>query len=292
MSYLLKEKRAIIEKITIESGDQRDFNILENKLVFIVEGNVFASKGNSLEKRVVNGKIILLTTGTNVRFFTNQKASLIIVRLFQHIAYYDQLPDKEYKDNNKAKSADTKCCNDYRTNREKGFTEMDNYLLRWTDDISALLTDGVNCRALWELKVKELFYLFNTYYTSEILSVFFEPLIPNDPEFFNAVMDNYLNVKTIKELAVITNYSVSGFEKRFRKVFNTSAGQWLKQKKSSCIYSDIRKGNTPFKVLSCKYGFPSVSNFYNYCKLHFNMTPGEIRRSNNQIWENYSAFNQ
>ncbi len=85
--------------------------------------------------------------------------------------------------------------------------------------------------------------------------------------------------KTVKELAQLTNYSVSGFEKKFKRVFNTSAGNWLKQQKSTIIFNDISNGSDSFKNISYQNGFSSISHFNNYCKLHFSKTPGEIRRA-------------
>lgn len=105
--------------------------------------------------------------------------------------------------------------------------------------LKACLSDGLRCRYYFELKMKEFFFLIRAYYTTEELARFFYPLLSNDTSFSEFVYNNYSKVKTVQELASLSNYSHSGFIKRFKKTFGVPAYQWIKQQKASRILHEI-----------------------------------------------------
>ena len=76
----------------------------------------------------------------------------------------------------------------------------------------------------------------------------------------------------------MTHYSLSGFQKRFKKVFGVSAYHWMKDVRSKSIYHQINSTEKSFKEISDEYGFSSPSHFNDFCKVHFGTTPGRIRR--------------
>lgn len=134
------------------------------------------------------------------------------------------------------------------------------------------------CRSFLELKMKELLYLLRAFYTKKELALFFYPGIFYNTTFSAVILRNYRKCNTVAELADFVNYTVSGFEKRFKKTFGVAPAKWLREKKSQQIYKDVNQGELNFKEISDKYGFSSTSTFNDFYKQNFGETPGSARK--------------
>jgi len=84
-------------------------------------------------------------------------------------------------------------------------------------------------------------------------------------------------VKSVRELADIANYCLSGFKKQFRKVFGTSASEWMSNQKAVRVFQDLNSSPLSIKELSDRHGFSSVSAFSTFCQQKFGMPPGKIK---------------
>ena len=152
---------------------------------------------------------------------------------------------------------------------------------RYLDNLSILISSGIRCRYYYSLKQQELFFYFREYYAINELFSFFSPLLNGDSEFTELVYKNYESAKTIAELAKITHYSVSGFKKRFIKVFGVSPHYWILEEKTKKIYKEITCTQKPFKEISMQYHFYSISHFNRFCKKAYGITPAKLRAQNN-----------
>jgi AraC-like DNA-binding protein len=83
-------------------------------------------------------------------------------------------------------------------------------------------------------------------------------------------------------LAKKVNYSISGFEKRFKRVFDMSPYQWIQAQRAQAIYHEIHCSSKTFAELGYDFGFSSPSHFSNFCKQMFKETPGRLRKKNNR----------
>ena len=68
---------------------------------------------------------------------------------------------------------------------------------------------------------------------------FFSPVFSEGYDFALFVWSNYTKVKTAEELSLLSNYTFSGFEKQFRKVFGVAPYKWILQKKM--IFQSVLK---------------------------------------------------
>lgn len=270
-----KREKPIIENRIIPKGFKGEVDIEDNVLIFVVEGDVYISYGRVPEENVKTGKIMLLPVGSKINFCALQKTTYTILRLQSQSNFDERL---SYKLLLKDILAEDTCLEKSAENLPNYYLDMNNCLWAYINNLNARIQDGIKSTVFFELKLKELFFLLRAYYPKEELFRFFEPIVYGDHEFLNIIMCNFQKVKTVKELADLTNYSISGFEKRFKRVFNTSAGNWIKQQKSMNIFHEISMGDVSFKNICFKNGFSSLSHFNNYCKLHFGLTPGEIRK--------------
>jgi AraC-like DNA-binding protein len=137
---------------------------------------------------------------------------------------------------------------------------------------------GIRSEDFLSLKIQELFVLLKNAYTkTELASFFYLSHYPNSI-FSSFIIKNHDRFNTVAELADHMNYTVSGFEKKFKKVFGVSPARWLREQKARRIYREVRSGRHNFKEIADKYNFSSTSTFNDFYKFTFGETPGATRR--------------
>lgn len=137
--------------------------------------------------------------------------------------------------------------------------------------------------AYYELKLTELIYLIKTQFTDEERIGFFSHMVDDDFLFTDFIMNNYEHIDNVKELVGLSCYSLSGFEKKFKRIFKKSPSIWLRERKKRRISGELHYTNKSLKQISSEYGFCSPTHFNNYCKSVFGMSPGEIRKKDLDI---------
>ncbi|MDU1891555.1 MAG: helix-turn-helix transcriptional regulator [Dysgonomonas sp.] len=277
--YLDGEK-PIIEVIELPKGYQFDLEVFNNELVFVVEGHLFLSYGKIVNRNVTKGQLLLFTSSCKIRCRIVEDSSFTIFRL-QYNSNFNEC--FSYKQLLKLMIGESFSELDNEQLSPVYYLTMNNCMWTYVDNLNARINDGIKSSLFFELKLQELFFLFLAYYPKEELCRFFKPMMYFDQEFSNIIINNYRNVKNVKELADLTNYSISGFEKKFKRVFNVPAGIWMRQQRALNIYHEIKLGEISFKNICFENGFSSLSHFNNYCKLHFGQTPGEIRNPQKNI---------
>jgi AraC-like DNA-binding protein len=135
------------------------------------------------------------------------------------------------------------------------------------------IKDGLDSNFYLEMKRNELFLLFLVYYTREEMTIFLSKLSSKDFQFKKAVMENYLSVKNVGELAVKTNYSTSGFIKKFNSNFGESPYKWMQKQKAKQIYLDIYHRKKSLKEIASDYKFSSYQHFAKFCKAYLGSPP-------------------
>jgi len=140
------------------------------------------------------------------------------------------------------------------------------------------IRDGLKCVYFLDLKFKEFLFLLRGYYTKSELKNFFSPLAGTDALFSVFIYKNYRKATTVQALVDKSGYSMSGFKKRFKKVFGMTPAEWLKEQKAKSIYHDITSSELSIKEICYKYEFATIPSFTYFCKSHFGDPPGKIRQ--------------
>jgi AraC-like DNA-binding protein len=153
-------------------------------------------------------------------------------------------------------------------------------LLKFLEQTRESYSSGLMDENYFKLKTKELIYIMEKTYNNQERIHLFYPILNKEYVFSNFIYNNYKKVKTVNEFANLSCYSLSGFEKKFRKIFGVAPSKWLKQKLSMRIYHEIVETDKPFKEISLDYGFSSPSHFNNFCKTILKGTPGQLRQRN------------
>lgn len=264
-----KGKDNIIQKIEVLKGEKCRIPSNMNKIIFLLKGRLSVSFEKHLNQRVLAGEFFFFPPQDHYICEAVESATLLLFTLNIDINFCDH-------------SSLEMLVEKGRQHFQKEFVVLktNNILKQYLDLLVDYETDGLKCTYLFELKIKELLFLLRAYYTKESLYAFFSPMLTNDVEFSNKVHQNYIKIKSVKELAKLLNYSPSGFEKRFKRVFGMPAYQWIKTKKARSIYHEINCTKKTFSEIGFEYGFSSSSYFNDFCKANFGMTPGEIRSKN------------
>jgi AraC-like DNA-binding protein len=142
------------------------------------------------------------------------------------------------------------------------------------------MRDGLNSNIFYELKRHELFLLLFAYYTKKELAELLYSILSKNIQFKKFVMNNYLSVKNVQELAALANYSTSGFIKKFQKYFNESPYQWMQKQKAKQILIEINRGVKSLQEIANEYKFSSYQHFAGFCKSQLGFPPTEISGKN------------
>ncbi len=261
-----KEKKMFIEKRIITRGEICDIIYQQNCILFINTGSLSLSYSNILDKEIVAGHMITLSSG---RLYSISSEDMCIVTLF--FLSSDTALSKLFSEDNFL---------------DKKYLQSEGTLLKFDQRLNQFITDlyndvqnGIDSLDFLSAKTVELYYLLQARYGKDELCQFFMPIFTSDQTFSTFILVNYQKVKTIKELASLSCYSVSGFEKRFKRVFGVAASHWMKEQKANDLLREMRSGNKPLKQIMLEYGFFSASHFNNFCKTRLGYTPGRLIRS-------------
>jgi AraC-like DNA-binding protein len=265
-------KDPIIQSFDLEKNELFITAGTYNQVIFLLRGNVTFSYGKYLNIDLNEGSFLLIPHGFKSAIKIRDDSTIIIVNLLK-INFCNHFSlEMLYKLNKDIKM-------DTYPYPLKINSVIRNYLNNLVDTMS----DGLKCAYLHELKQKELLYYMRAYYPKKDLFSFFVPILSDDIVFSELIYKNLDKIKTITELADIVNYSVSGFKKRFVKVFGVSPYHWILKEKAKKIYYEINCSQKSFKEISIEFDFSSSAHFDKFCKKEFGMSPGVIRNNNNKL---------
>lgn len=260
-----KGQNARLEILRREKGYILERNLIDTEIVFLIEGRFELSYGKLKKERIDKGRIMLFPPGSHVVAEVLEDVHFIICRVRDVIQLCECMSfERLYNEAGPV---------------EEGFhmLDMNERIDEYIDLFVKCVDDGLRCTYYFATKMKELFFLLRAYYTKEQLAGFFSPLLGEDAQFMNLMYQNYRKVKTVQELADISNYSMSGFKKRFQRVFGAPASEWMRQQKAVRVFQDLNNSPLSIKELADRHGFSSVSAFSTFCQHEFGMPPGKIR---------------
>lgn len=261
-----KSERPTIEKRILDKGQQWNIFPINNKAIFILKGSLDFSFGEFTNRTITEGKMMLLPSGSEIVSCAKEESCVLVIRLHNTKQLCDCFSlDILLREETKGFKPDLH------------FLDINERVESFISFLNTCMHDGLKCTYYFELKAKEFYFLLRAYYTKIDLLGFFYPLLSKDISFSDFIIRNHYKAKTVQELADLSHYSLSGFQKRFKKAFGVSAYHWMKDERSKSIYHQINSTDKSFKEISDEYGFSSPSHFNDFCKIHFGSTPGVIR---------------
>lgn len=152
-------------------------------------------------------------------------------------------------------------------------------LQTFINGIISYITDETHDADLWELKHKELIWLFTRYYDVEMLLAFFHPMTSEQVPFRNLVLTHYRKANNTEELAGLCGYGIHTFRRVFKKEFDIPVYQWLIKKRAENIRYRLSQSFVPLTDIIDEFNFSSAQHFSSFCKQYLGDTPGNLRKA-------------
>lgn len=264
----------VIEIASVKKNELWENLPLGNKLIFLLSGEISFSFGKYINCRTGEKGIMYLPAGHKFICRALEDSKLIIISIQGHTYFCE---DYHFKDLEKNTLNVFDCS---KSAVEKPvILEINEVMDKYLDILLQYLDAGAKCKAFYIIKIKELFYIFRWFYPKETLVDFFQYSLKGGTQFASYIMDTWSKYKSVGELAEAMNYTVSGFEKRFKRVFGVSPYKWMVNQKAEKVFHQVRTTDLTFKQISSNFGFTSLSRFNDFCKANFGKPPGDLREN-------------
>ncbi|MDR1937470.1 MAG: helix-turn-helix transcriptional regulator [Tannerellaceae bacterium] len=165
-------------------------------------------------------------------------------------------------------------------------------LIEFFELLVLYLQKNVNCAQLHEIKHQELFLILHTQYPKEDLAGLFYPIIGKSFDFRSLILENYLKIHHIDELAHLSGMGRTNFDNKFKEEFGISPHQWILKQKAKHVRNSLAEPDATFSDVMRKYNFNSATHFTRFCKQQFGCTPTELVRQLHQGDGNIHAYSQ
>jgi AraC-like DNA-binding protein len=140
------------------------------------------------------------------------------------------------------------------------------------------LQKEINCSCMHDIKHQELFLILSTQYPKEDMARLFYPIIGKSFDFRSLILDNYLKIHHIDELAHLSGMGRTNFDNKFKEEFGISPHQWILKQKAKHVRNSLAEPDATFSDVMRKYNFNSATHFTRFCRQQFGCTPTELVR--------------
>ena len=257
-----------IVELKAEQNIQADLDF--NQIVFVIKGLLAVTSKKIQDREIKTEESILIPLHTPCVITAMEDVKMMVLRLNFNITFCDRLPLELFLET----------YGKLKKNANMEVLEPNQRLTDFVNTLQEYIKDGLKCTFFFDIKIHEFLFLIRAYYDKRIVFDFFKPIYSTDFVFSSDVYRNIDHVKTVKEMADILKYSLSGFEKKFKKVFSTSPYQWMQEQKAKKIYHEIHCSKKTFTEMAFEYDFSSPAHFNVFCKQFFGCTPGDLRKEN------------
>lgn len=267
--YFTPEFNVIPQYITMEPGESMELNDkISSYLLFVQTGAVFIDFDLYTNRPVVEGELFFLPKNISFKWRAAKKTMLLLTG-FNMLSYPCTSADAGVLYRMKA-DFQFKC---------KGIAVKPELQIIF-DQMKHYLESDLKCHHIFFLKQKEIYLIFKHYYTNEEITELFYLSMGRNPLFTDLVLDNYLKVKTAKELANLLGYGIKTFEKLFKANFDETPYKWMQTRRALQIKQKLMNRSIPFKQIMLEFDFSTSSHFNIYCKRYLGNSPIHLRNSN------------
>ncbi|MCD7969591.1 MAG: helix-turn-helix transcriptional regulator [Alistipes sp.] len=235
-----------------------------NLMIFVLEGELTVTCNEFTNRTFKKGEILFIPKGSIGVSRSSQK-SAVITCLFDVINNVcDKLNIHSYW---------PICRNidyDFRP------LEIIPQLYSFLDSLKYYMQQGINCEHFHELKQRELFLILRWFYKKEELAELLYPIIGNSLDFKALVLENYLKVSSVSELAELSRMGRSHFDAVFKEEFGMPARQWMLKQIAKHVKYHLSEPGVTISDVMIKFNFNSPTHFTRFCKQQFGCTPTEL----------------
>jgi AraC-like DNA-binding protein len=111
----------------------------------------------------------------------------------------------------------------------------------------------------------------------ELAHIFFEYAKSVRADLRHFMEYHYMQKHTIEELAYLSGRSASTFNREFRKLFNQSPHQWIKEKRLAFARSLLQRTELTASDVYLQAGFEDLAHFSRSFKSFFGINPSQVK---------------
>jgi len=258
-----------IEIMELSAKENIQIDSTVNQIVFVIKGALDFTNKNQ-KKIFKSEESILIPLHSPYVITAIEDVSMMLMKLDFDITFCDRFPLELLLEAHGQIKKDVTI----------GLLTPNKKLTDFVNMMQEYISDGLKCQFFFDSKIHEFLFLIRSYYDKHVVFDFFNPIYTADFVFSNNVYKNLGKAKTVGEMADKLHYSMSGFEKKFKKIFDSSPHQWMQEQKAKKIYHEIHCTKKTFAEMAFEYDFSSPAHFNAFCKLFFGCPPGELRKEN------------
>ena len=263
------DKNQVIDYIKLPAGENLKIFSELNQIIFVCNGELTLSGNGISDKKVKGGESVLIPMQNTCIFTALEHTEILVMKLNNDVNLYDYFPFNSLSEENQAPDAKRKSV---------GFLKSNQRMIEFSDTVKNYKNDSIKNGRLFEVKVEEFLFLIREYCDKKQIANFFAPIYSADFIFSNQVLQNLNKAKTVRDMAALFEYSLSGYEKKFKRIFAVSPYKWMREQKAKKIYHEVCFGPKTFTRIASEYGFSSPAHFNDFCKMFYDNTPGKLRK--------------
>ena len=159
---------------------------------------------------------------------------------------------------------------------------MDAYLEGYINSLAAFLgSSSYPDKHLIHLKFEELLLNIFTRSNHQTLAGYLLSLNKSQSAKLSQIMEeNFAYCLNLEQYAALCHMSLSSFKRCFQKVYNTSPGKWLAEKRLVFSCHLLKTSNKAINQIGFECGFEDHSSFIRAFKNRFAKTPLQYRENN------------
>jgi len=262
------KQKAQVEVVKFESMETRERTLTNNKIVFMLKGNLIFSMRDNPGGELRKGEFAFIPAGDQVQCSATTKSTMLVLHLLDSIYMCHGISVEQLYHRMSEMERPEKLMP----------LQIDIRLWHFAQGIVNTWEDGLRCRLFFQAEVSKLLAMLPAYYSKDELCHFFYPILSPNTAFSEYVRKNWQKCRTVYEMARKMNMSTQQFSRRFNAVFKQNPLEWMQKEKARLIYGDICGSEKPLKEIAADYGFTNQANFNRFCKVHYEMNPGEVRK--------------
>lgn len=272
-----------IETVRIEAGGYLDISSSVNKIIFTQRNSMSMSWDTLRDFPIEENHLVFIPSGSEVRLSCGEMATdLVIVKIGRKICMCENSPWHNLFPPDDADETDDGHIGQTQQgepHHQPFPLEANDMLVNYFDLLASCLEAGLGCDLYIRGKTAELFFILVAFYPQKDITRFMLSAVNSDARFQQLIMSNHSDCKSAQELADRTGYTISGFEKKFRKVFRESPHKWMTRQKTKEILYSISRTSLTISQISDDFGFSSPSAFNDFVKRNSGQTPGQLRKN-------------
>lgn len=192
-------------------------------ITFVIKGKIAYRKDDKYQNQMLNDQVAIIIDNLDISLSAVEESEIIICNLANNFKIYPLFGHE----------ADLKEDSHYNSNSV--IIEINSLIQIFLSSIDLYLTMSPDFFNYQEIKRMELLFLLKKLYPQSKFSYRLPPEDLHEFDFKTLIKNNYRKVKNVKELANLTNTSMSTFSRKFKLNFGMSFSQWKKKSSYQCL---------------------------------------------------------